>query len=138
MKTKPWAILVVVVCTIFTALGSLFFKFSVMNFKFTIIGLITNYFLIIGLFFYFLGFVLLIWAFKHGELSVLFPIASLSFVWVAIFSFLFLSEQLNFFRIIGVLFIVAGVVVLGRATDTLGFSKRSKIRGKLKKKISLS
>ena len=133
METKSWAIFLVVICTLFTSVGSLFFKYSVMNFNFTIIGIITNYYLILGLFFYFFGFLLLTWAFKHGEMSVLFPIVSLSFMWVAIASFVFLGEPVNTLRVVGVLFIIGGVVVLGSASkNNREFQKRKRKRKKIR------
>ncbi|HSU32986.1 MAG TPA: hypothetical protein VLJ11_17310 [Bryobacteraceae bacterium] len=52
-------------------------------------------------------------ALKGRELSRLYPIIALTFVWVTILSVFVLGEHLNFFRGIGVAFIVGGVSVLG-------------------------
>ncbi|MBW2997272.1 EamA family transporter [Candidatus Woesearchaeota archaeon] len=125
-ETKSWAIGLVVVCTIFTALGSLFFKKGVDKLAFSMQGVLDAYQIIIGLFFYFLGFILLTFAFKHGELSVLFPFVSLSFVWVAILSFIFLSELISLVEVLGVGAIVFGVVLIGMSTRN---KKKLKLRG---------
>lgn len=53
-------------------------------------------------------------ALKGRELSRLYPIIALTYVWVTVLSlFLLGDEHLNFFRSIGIAFIVGGVSVLG-------------------------
>lgn len=115
--TKPWAIGIVVICTFFTAIGSLLLKKGVDRFSPSLEGLLNTYPVLIGLFFYFLGFILLTLAFKHGELSVLFPFVSLSFIWVAGLSYIFLSEMLGLFEIIGLGSIMVGVILIGSSTQ---------------------
>ncbi len=58
--------------------------------------------------------VLMIFALRDGELSILYPIIALTYVWVTILSVLFFHESLNFFKLLGVTVVVAGVAVLGR------------------------
>lgn len=58
--------------------------------------------------------VLLIIALKNGELSILYPVISLTYVWVTILSVAIFNESLNIFKVLGVLVIVLGVAVLGR------------------------
>ena len=111
--TKPWAIALVVLCTIFTSMGSLLMKMGIVKFQFSIDGALAAYPVIIGLFFYFIGFLMLTASFKHGELSTLFPFVSLSFVWVAILSYFFLHESVNILKIIGIAVIVSGVAMIG-------------------------
>ena len=52
---------------------------------------------------------------KHGELSVLYPVISLSYVWVAILSVLIFHEHMNVFRLAGISVIIVGVAILGRS-----------------------
>ena len=53
-------------------------------------------------------------ALKGRELSRLYPIIALTYVWVTILSlFVLPDEHLNFFRAIGIVFIVGGVSILG-------------------------
>lgn len=58
--------------------------------------------------------ILLVLALRYGELSVLYPIIALTYVWVTILSVGFLGETVNIFKIAGLAFIVLGVAVLGR------------------------
>jgi drug/metabolite transporter (DMT)-like permease len=53
-------------------------------------------------------------ALKHGELSVLYPLISLSYVWVAIAAVVLFHESMNPSKIAGICIIMAGVAVLGR------------------------
>lgn len=59
---------------------------------------------------------LLILALREGELSVLYPIYSLSYVWVVGLSMYFFNDRLNFWKIAGVALIMTGVALLGRAS----------------------
>ena len=115
--TKPWAIGIVVICTFFTAIGSLLLKKGADRFSPSLEGILNAYPVLIGLFFYFLGFILLTLAFKHGELSVLFPFVSLSFIWVAGLSYFFLAEILSLFEIIGLGSIMVGVILIGSSSQ---------------------
>lgn len=82
----------------------------------SIAGLITNVPLISGLALYGCGAVMMVLALRHGELSVLYPMISLSYVWVAILAVMVLHEHMNAPRIAGIIVIMAGVTVLGRGS----------------------
>ena len=61
------------------------------------------------------GFTLLmVLALREGELSMLYPIISLTYVWVTLLSYTVLGERPNAFKIAGIVVIVIGVAVLGR------------------------
>jgi multidrug transporter EmrE-like cation transporter len=57
---------------------------------------------------------LLILALRKGELSLLYPVISLTYVWVTILSLVIFRETMNPYKVIGLGVIVAGVAVLGR------------------------
>lgn len=59
--------------------------------------------------------VLFVFALRDEELSILYPIIALTYVWVAGLAVYFFNEQLNVFKLIGVAAIVAGVGVLGKS-----------------------
>ncbi len=77
-------------------------------------ALITCVPLFAGLALYGMGAVLMIVALKHGELSVLYPLISLSYVWVAILAIVFFNEHMNPLKLAGIVVIMLGVGVLGR------------------------
>lgn len=85
---------------------SLFVQFS--------IDIITNIKLFTGYCLLGINTVLMSLALKGRELSRLYPIIALTFVWVTFLSLAVLpDEHMNFFRTMGVVFIVGGVSVLG-------------------------
>jgi len=77
------------------------------------IGIITNPLLFLGYALYGVNTLLMAAALKGRELSLLFPIIALTYVWVSILSVTVLGEQMNWFRGVGIALIVAGVSILG-------------------------
>jgi uncharacterized membrane protein len=82
----------------------------------TLVSLITVPQLFAGYALYGIVTVIMVLALRHGELSVIWPIISLSFVWVAILSVLIFHEQMNWEKIGGVAIIILGVAVMGLGT----------------------
>jgi drug/metabolite transporter (DMT)-like permease len=103
---------IMVLCTLFTALGQLFFKYSSESFQLNLISLITNHNLILGFFFYGLGAILLIVALKFGDLSVIYPFVSLTFIWVMIISTTVFGETIGSFKINAVILIILGIILI--------------------------
>ncbi len=77
------------------------------------IGIITNFKLFCGYALYGVMTFLMALALKGRELSRLFPIIALTYVWVTLLSLFLLGEHMNFFRVLGIAFIVCGVSILG-------------------------
>ncbi len=99
------------------ASGQLFLKLGSKDLSFSF-EIIKNYHLLLGILFYVIAAILLIISLKFGELSVLYPILSLSFVWTTILSFTILNESINLFKIIAILFIVFGVSLISKDSKT--------------------
>ena len=116
MKTEPKAIVIVVFCTILTSIGALLNKIGADRLELNIYSIVTNYPIMIALFLYVIAAMLLIYAYKHGELSVLFPFLAMSFVWVAIMSVIVLDEIMTLTAWMGIIAIVAGVTFVGRGS----------------------
>jgi multidrug transporter EmrE-like cation transporter len=78
------------------------------------LGVITNVKLFIGYMCYGVNTFLIAIALKGRELSRLYPIIALTYVWVSFLSLVMLpDEHLNFFKTLGIIFVVGGVSVLG-------------------------
>lgn len=112
-KRLTAAIIIMLACTIMTSLGQLFLKLSADSLSLNLFELIANYWLIGGVIFYGTGAVLLIIALKFGELSFVYPLVSLSFIWVALLSVKFLNEGIGPIKIVGMMFILSGVSLIG-------------------------
>jgi drug/metabolite transporter (DMT)-like permease len=59
---------------------------------------------------------LLVIALKYGELSILYPVIALTYVWVTVLSVIIYHESVNVTKILGLTAVVIGVTVLGRST----------------------
>jgi drug/metabolite transporter (DMT)-like permease len=113
-KTKLWAIGLVLICTLLTSFGQIFLKFGSDALSLDLSNILTNYYLMIGLVLYAFGAMLLIFALKGGELSVVYPFIATSFIWVSIFSQIFLGESMGILKWAGILAIVMGVIFIKR------------------------
>ena len=69
--------------------------------------------LIAGYVLYGVSTILLSFALRNDELSSMYPIISLTYVWVMFLSVWYFHEALNPFKVIGVAVIMCGVAVLG-------------------------
>jgi multidrug transporter EmrE-like cation transporter len=69
--------------------------------------------LFVGYALYGINTVLMAYALKGRELSRLYPIIALTYVWVTGLSVFFLAEHVNFYRMSGIALIVIGVSILG-------------------------
>jgi drug/metabolite transporter (DMT)-like permease len=72
----------------------------------------------IGLALYCGGALLVVLALRHGELSVLYPVISLSYVWVAILAVVLFHESVTVTKASGIAAIIAGVAILGGGKHT--------------------
>ena len=80
----------------------------------TVGALLANWSLWTGLTLYGFSTILLILALRDGELSLLYPVISLTYVWVTIMSVMVFRETMNVFKIAGIAVICGGVALLGK------------------------
>ena len=113
MATKLWAVLLVFFTTLLTSSAQILYKLGSTTLNFNLVGLLTNYYLIGGMLLYAVGGILMIVSFRGGEVSVLYPIVATSFIWVSFLSIFFLHERMNFFKWIGVVSIILGIILIG-------------------------
>jgi len=62
--------------------------------------------------------VLLVLALRHGQLSLLYPVFAMTYVWVTVLSVLIFHESMNAYKLAGITVIVGGIAVLGRGSST--------------------
>ncbi len=111
MTTHLWAIMLVIFATIIGSLGPIFLKKASTDFSFK--NLLKNRNLFYGVIFYGVSTFLFIPALKGGELSVLYPLVALIYVWVSFLSIKFLNEKMNSLKWIGIILIILGVSLIG-------------------------
>ncbi len=89
-------------------------KVGMTHFEPRVMALVTNVPLVLGYALYGINTLMLVLALREGELSLLYPIIALTYVWVTLLSYGLLHEKPNLFRNVGIATIVIGVAVLGR------------------------
>lgn len=113
------ALLIVVGCTLIGAVAQVLIKsganhLSHPGFLGAILGMLTNPPLFFGYCLYGVFTALMVYALRDGELSILFPLIALQYVWVSILSVVIFHESMSPLKAAGVVVIVIGVAVLGR------------------------
>jgi len=118
-EQKKRALVMIVIFTFMAAIGQTFMKSGSARLahEVNLQILLADTPLWIGLIVYCCGAALVVLALRHGELNVLYPIISLSNVWVAIFAVTMFHESMTVVRALGILTIVAGVAILGRGAS---------------------
>ncbi len=95
--------------------GAVFLKLGAMRMTKSIWSLINSR-LIFGVSLYLGSTVIYLSALKGGELSVLYPMVSLGYIWTLLWSKLFFKEAIGGAKFAGLALIVLGVVLVGMGT----------------------
>jgi multidrug transporter EmrE-like cation transporter len=96
-------------CTVFAAAAQVMMKFGAGR-------PMPNAPLLIGYSLHACNAMLLILALRDGELSMLYPIIALTYVWVNVLSMYFFGDHMNFWKGLGIALVIGGVALLGRAS----------------------
>ncbi len=116
--TRIQSVGLVFICTILGAAAQILMKNGVNNMThFSLMQAIQNVPLLAGYCLYGINTLLLMLALRDGELSMLYPIIALTYVWVTMLSTYFFNEHVTLLKLAGIMVIVAGVTVLGKATS---------------------
>lgn len=106
-----------IVLTFIGAMGSLFLKLGSKNFHLVasiknIIALIKNWQIILGVLLYGVSSIIFIIVLKMTDLSIAYPMTSMSYIFVTILSYNFLKEKINKYKTIGIILIIIGVALV--------------------------
>jgi undecaprenyl phosphate-alpha-L-ara4N flippase subunit ArnE len=101
-----------VIASLFGGVGSLFLKKGSGKFRLNIKAILKNKNLIIGVVCFGIATLLFIPALRFGELNVLYPIISLTYVWAIFLSKKYLKEKINVFKWTGIIFIILGIILI--------------------------
>lgn len=107
------AIMLMVFCTLFTSTGQILWKMGVSKIDLANFLTVFNLPFLLGFVSYGLGAILMLIAFKNGELSILYPIVATSYVWVTLLSPFFFAEIISPLKWVGIAIIVLSVSILG-------------------------
>ena len=113
MATESWAIVLVLLGSLVSSFTPILLKKALQKKFFPLINFIINKYLLGAIFAFGIGILAYIIALRNGELSVIYPLTSLSYVWVSLYSVRFLGEKMSKFKWVGIALIVVGVVLIG-------------------------
>ncbi len=113
MATELWAVGLVVFATLLGSMGPILLKKGAAEFNLNPAKQIKNYSMIGGIAVYAFATLFFIPALKGGELSVLYPIVSLGYVWTTLLAIKFLGERMNWMKWLAIAIIILGVSLIG-------------------------
>lgn len=113
MTTPMSSIVLVNVASFIGSLGAVGLKAGAKNLKLTIPGLATNWKLHLGIAGYLLSSIFFMLGLKHGDLSVLYPMVSVGYLWTMLWAKLLFHEPLTKAKFGALGLILAGVGLLG-------------------------
>ena len=113
MGVELWAAAMVVFGTAIGSFGPIFLKRSAKTFSFHPIKAIKNKNLVLGIFFYAIATIIFVPALKGGDLSILYPLVSTSYIFVSFYSSWLLKEKMDARKWFGILVIILGVFFIG-------------------------
>jgi drug/metabolite transporter (DMT)-like permease len=114
LAARRRSMLLVFGCTILGAAAQILMKIGMTHFELHVAAIVTNVPLMAGYALYGINTLMLVLALREGELSMLYPIIALTYVWVTLLSYAVLHETPNLYKNVGIATIVLGVGVLGR------------------------
>jgi drug/metabolite transporter (DMT)-like permease len=108
------AITVVALSTFLTAAGAILLKYGALRLEFNFLALITNYLLILGLLCYGVAMLVLTWGMKTGDLSILYPLVALGYVWITLYAYFGFNEPVGVLRLTGIVLVMVGAAFIGK------------------------
>ena len=113
MKTPLWIIFAMILVALVNATGQLFNKFASKNLSLSFDGLFKNKYLYIAIITFFIGAVFYIMLLPYGEISVIYSLSAMSYMWGMVFAKYILKENVNIYKWMGVILIIVGVSIIG-------------------------
>jgi multidrug transporter EmrE-like cation transporter len=112
MKTPLSSIALVLIGSFIGSFGAVFLKAGSHHLKRNWRSFVFNWKLLAGIAAYLLSSVFFVLGLKHGELTILYPLVSLGYVWTLLWSRVFFAEPLTRAKFTGLGIILFGIVLL--------------------------
>jgi drug/metabolite transporter (DMT)-like permease len=112
VKTPLHSILYVFVAALIGSFGAVFLKMGAVRLHRELRTLLLNWHLGVGVGLYLLSFVFYYMGLRDGELSVVFPMVSLGYIWTLVWSRMFFGEVISRRKVLGLGLIICGILIL--------------------------
>ncbi len=110
--TPTRSIVLVLIAAFIGSIGMAFLKSGAARLKFEIAALLRNWHLAVGVALFLLSSAFFVLGIKEGELTVLYPMVSLGYVWALVWARVFFKERLTPQKFAGVGMVLAGIGLL--------------------------
>ncbi len=115
MKTPVSSMLLVSLAALVGSFGAVFLKAGATRLELRLAALLSNWRLATGVALYLASSVLWVAGIRQGELTVLYPLSSLGYVYTMLWSRFFFGEKFTRNKFVGLALILCGVAMLGLA-----------------------
>ena len=112
MHTPTSSIVLVLFGSFIGSFGAVFLKLGAEHMQGSLSRILNNYWLAFGIALYLLSSVFYIMGVSQGQLTVLYPMVSLGYIWAILWAKLFFKEPFTMAKIGGLLMIVFGVALI--------------------------
>jgi multidrug transporter EmrE-like cation transporter len=112
MKTPLSSILLILISSLIGSFGAVFLKVGAEHMKGSLGSLLKNYWLAVGVCLYLLSSVFFVMGVAQGELTILYPMVSLGYIWTIVWARLFFKEPFTMSKIAGLVMIIFGVALI--------------------------
>ena len=112
MQTPVSSIVLVLTASFIGSFGAVFLKLGAEHMEGGLARLVRNYWLGIGIALYLLSSVFYVMGVTRGELTVLYPMVSLGYLWAIVWARLFFKEAFTISKIAGLAMIIVGVALI--------------------------
>ena len=112
MKTPIDAMLLVLFASFLGSFGAVCLKWGAGRISLNLKSMLLNWRLVAGVALYLISTVFYLMALRKGQVSILFPMVSLGYVWTLLWSRLFFGEPFTRRKLGGLALIFAGLIVL--------------------------
>ncbi|MGE5488879.1 MAG: EamA family transporter [bacterium] len=113
MRTPVESIAYVLTASFIGSFGAVFLKSGAVRLNRGLKYLVLNYRLALGVAFFLASSYFFVLGIRGGELSVLYPLVSLGYVWTLLWSRLFFKERVTRGKFVGLALILIGIVFVG-------------------------
>lgn len=110
------SIILVTIGSFIGSFGAVFLKAGAARLRMDVRSVLTNWPLLAGVVTFLSSSIFFMLGLKHGELSLLYPLVSVGYIWTLLWSRLFFNEPFTKVKLLGVGMILFGVALVGFGT----------------------
>jgi len=112
METPASSVVLVLFASFIGSFGAVFLKLGAEHMTGSLKRLLSNYWLAVGIVLYLLSSVFYMMGVSQGQLTVLYPMVSLGYIWAIVWARIFFKEPFTMAKVCGLIMIIFGVALI--------------------------